>query len=85
MYEKIVEVTAKDNYQLMAVFDNGEARIYDARPILSEIDAFLPLREQPERFFSVKPVCCGSAVAWDDTMDIASEEIWENGMVVDRD
>ena len=82
MFEKIVSVKAVDNLQLRAVFENGEIREYDVRPLL-ETEPFRPLKEQPEKFFSVKPISGGSAVAWDDSMDIASEEIWENGRAVD--
>ena len=42
------------------------------------------LLDHPERFYDVKPVCCGSGIAWDDSLDIASEEIWEHGTAVPR-
>ena len=82
MFEKIVDIEARDNYHLMAVFENGAIREYDARPLL-ETQAFAPLKEQLERFYAVKPICCGSAVAWEGSVDLASEEIWENGRVMD--
>ncbi|MBQ6903871.1 MAG: DUF2442 domain-containing protein [Lachnospiraceae bacterium] len=84
MFEKIVKINAQDNFQLIAEFSDGSVKQYDAYPALSEIKEFQVLLDHPERFYDVKTVCCGSGIAWDDSMDIASEEIWEHGTAVLR-
>lgn len=82
MFEKVIKVNALNDYQIKAVFSDGSARQYDVKPLLTKFKEFQPLREDPQLFFNIKPICCGSAVAWTDSIDIASEEIWENGQVV---
>lgn len=79
MFEKIIRVDAKEDYQLIAEFENGEKRHYDVRPLFQKIEAFQELETDPALFYKVEIVSTGSGIAWNERIDLASEEIWENG------
>lgn len=79
MFEKIIRVDAKEDYQLIAEFENGEKRRYDVRPLFQKMEAFKELETDSALFYKVTPVSIGSGIAWNERIDLASEEIWENG------
>ena len=47
---------------------------------MSEKDFIIRKTEISKKLEEV--ICCGYAVAWNDVLDLASEEIWDNGMTV---
>ena len=81
MFEKIVEVKPMNNYVLKVVFKNGEIRIFDMKPEIEKRPYYAALRNNPELFAKVRPIGLGSAVGWNDDIDMASEWIWEHGEV----
>ncbi|HPO08287.1 MAG TPA: DUF2442 domain-containing protein, partial [bacterium] len=80
-YPKIKSVTAEEDSQLLVVFDNGAAKLYDCKPLLAT-DVFEPLRQ--DWFFRlVKPDVGGYGVIWDENLDLSESELWENGREVE--
>ncbi len=71
-----------DGFVLEAEFTNGDKRRYDITPLFEEIPVFQEIRDNPELFKSVNVIGGGYAVGWNDELDLACEEIWENGMAV---
>ena len=65
---------------LQAVFQNGELRIYDVAPLQERWPAFRSLTEIPGLFELVQIDAGGYGVVWNDEIDLAAEEIWNNGM-----
>lgn len=81
MHDHLVySVTPLRNYKLFVVFKDSAERVYDVRPLFSEIPAFQRLQNDRELFFSVRPEFNGNAIIWDDELDLASDELFENGV-----
>lgn len=79
---KLKTVKAMDDFILEAEFVDGTVKRYDVKPLFEEIEDFKQLKEQPELFQAPEIVCCGEGVAWGDSLDVACEEIWDNGITV---
>lgn len=74
--KQAVSVAANNDFTLAIVFDNGEKRLYDMRPLLKKGTVFEPLL-QPERFRRVYLDDTGS-IAWDIDPTIDSSRVWSN-------
>lgn len=71
-----------EDFVLEAEFTDGAVKRYDISPLFHEIPVFMELKENPELFRNVKVIGCGYAVGWNDDLDLACEEIYENGKAV---
>lgn len=71
-------VVAKPDYTLLVTFENGEKKLYDFKPKL-KMKIYEPLKN-PSLFMQAKKH--SYAVVWNDTIDIASEAIYEKGIPV---
>ena len=82
MFYKIVEVKAKDNFILIAKFDNGIKKEYDIKIMMNKFEVFKELNNE-NLFKSVKVDVGGYGISWNENIDLSSEEIWENGKIVE--
>ena len=82
MFYKIVEVKAKDNFILIAKFDNGIKKEYDIKIMMNKFEVFKELNNE-NLFKSVKVDVGGHGISWNENIDLSSEEIWENGKIVE--
>ena len=82
MNAKLKTVTPLHGLALRAVFHNGEERIYAVSRLLDEIPAFKAFSTMPGLFEQASVEPGGHAVVWNDELDLASEEIYENGRPV---
>lgn len=82
MFYKIVEVKAKDNLILIAKFDNGIKKEYDIKIMMNKFEVFKELNNE-NLFKSVKVDVGGYGISWNENIDLSSEEIWENGKIVE--
>lgn len=76
---KVRSVKAADHHILIVEFDNNEKRQYDVTPLLKEI--FAPLKNSAF-FKSVRVEQGGSAVSWNDAIDLSEFELWSRGVNV---
>ena len=76
----VVNVTARNDYSLLLTFQNGERRVYDARPLLLK-PIYSRLRSLP--FFLSARAECGTVV-WSDDCDIAPEHLYECSVPVEE-
>lgn len=74
---KVSGVRPLEDFRLWVRFNNGEARIFDFKPLLNS-PAFAPL-SNPDIFKSVY-IDYGVAVWNDGDIDIAPEELYEKGL-----
>ena len=79
----IKKVRPLARYVLEAEFDGGELRRYDCQRLIDEIPAFQAMVDNPEIFSHPKIAGGGYGVVWNDELDVASEEIWDNGTSCD--
>lgn len=78
MLHKISHVTVIPGYLLLSTFDDGTIKQYDLKPLIKQNEKFKKLKDY--KLFNKAHIDvdrCG--VIWDDTIDISSEEIWDNG------
>jgi len=73
---RITAVKPMDDYALLLTFDNGETRIFSAKPLLS-IRAFEPLRNRG--LFEAAQVAYGS-VAWPGDIDCCPDTLYEQSI-----
>lgn len=78
MFHKIKSVSALPDYKLSVRFCEGVTKIYDVRPLLEQLPAFVTLKND-ELFSSVAVDVGGYGVVWNDDLDISCDELWENG------
>ena len=74
----VKDVKAKKDYTLLITFENGEQRIYDARPLLSK-----PIFSKLNNItFFIGAKAEYGTVTWSDDVDIAPEHLYENSSPV---
>ena len=83
MFHKVKSVNAIPNHKLRVQFAEGITKIYDVSPLFEKHKLFLPLKDNPELFYSVETDQGGYGIIWNDDIDISCDELWENGMQVD--
>ncbi|MCU0289690.1 MAG: DUF2442 domain-containing protein [Acidobacteria bacterium] len=76
-YPKIRSVKALRDRKIKVIFQNGDIKIYDCRPLLAD-EPFKAL-EDDALFRAVRAEKHGYAVIWNDEIDLADSEIWLNG------
>lgn len=74
---RVSGVRPLEDFRLWVRFNNGEAKIYDFKPLLS-FPAFAPLAN-PDTFKSVY-IDYGATVWNDGDIDIAPEELYDKGL-----
>jgi hypothetical protein len=77
---KVISVKANNDYSVTILFDNGQKKRYDVRPLLDE-GVFQMLRE-PAYFRRVKVIPGFGGIEWPDGQDIAPDELEQNGISV---
>ena len=82
MHAIVKKIEPLPKYRLMALFDNGERRIYDVTPWIDNKRAFAPLRDTRGLFERVRTDCGGMGIAWNDEIDLDADELWEHGTQV---
>lgn len=73
---KIASVSPNDDFTLSIVFDNGEKRIYDVRPLLKKGTVFEPFLniDAFRRVYLDEHHC----ISWDIDPNIDSDKVWNN-------
>jgi len=82
MFHKILNVKALPNYLLWVEFRDGSEILYDASDLSCKHSSFQILSDNPELFFFVSVDTGGYGISWNDELDISSEELWNNGVVL---
>lgn len=80
MFHKIVSVAALPNFELLAHFAEGVAKVYDMKPLMEKMEVFSALRSTPALFEQAFVDPGGYGISWNDDIDLDSSEIWENGI-----
>lgn len=82
MFHIVEHVCALPNFKLRVFFAEGIIKIYDMAPLISMIPAFAKLEDNPSEFLNVEVDIGGHGILWSDNLDLSSEELWENGIIV---
>lgn len=79
MFHKIKSAVATERYVLVVSFAEGTTKRYDVGQLTGTIPAFSYFEKNPEAFYDVTVDTGGYGVIWNDDLDLACEELWENG------
>ncbi|MBQ2964746.1 MAG: DUF2442 domain-containing protein [Clostridia bacterium] len=74
--KRIVSVVPNHDFTLTLHFDNGEERIYDMKPFISDDTVFKPLKDY--EVFSRVYLDDSACVSWDINPEIDSNIVWSN-------
>jgi len=81
MFHRVKSVQPLPDMVLHVVFDSGEAKLYDVKPLMDKWKVFRDLA-QNSLFNVVRVDAGGYGVAWNEYIDLACNELWENGIDV---
>jgi hypothetical protein len=76
-YPQVESVEPKSGKRLVVRFAGGVSKVYDCTPLLED-PPFRPLAEEAV-FRGVKADPHGYGVVWNDDIDLAESELWEEG------
>ena len=79
MFHKIKNVEALSNLILKIKFENNEVKYYDMKNIIEKVKEFNILKNE-SIFKNAQIDVGGYAVIWSDDLDIACEELYQNGV-----
>ena len=79
MFHRIQSITLKDSYILTATFQDVTVKDYDLKPLFTEIPVFEDLKSVTGLYEQVRVDTGGYGISWNDSIDLSSDEIWENG------
>ncbi len=80
MFHKIKNVVALDDYFLSVSFVEGVTKKYDVKPLFNKIKIFNELKND-DLFKKAHVGPGGYGVIWNDEIDIACDELFENGII----
>jgi hypothetical protein len=79
MFHKVQSVKPLPEYRLSVHFVSGRKKEYDIKPLFNRWEAFRALTYIPGLFNQVKVDSGGYGISWNDQIDLACDELYENG------
>ena len=70
-----------EDFCLSVVFENGEAKTYDVKPLIKKYEAFKAFLLTYKLFEQVKVDTGGYGVSWNDELDVSCNELYFNGQL----
>ena len=83
MFHKNKAVSPLENYMLIVSFVDGSAKIYDMNELISTNENYKDLKNVVGLFTQATVDVGGYGVSWNDDIDIACDELWENGKEIE--
>ena len=79
MFHKIKTVKPLSDMILSVEFVSGNIKHYDVKPLMNKWEVFKDLKEN--NLFNLVSVDTGGyGIIWNDYIDLACNELWENGV-----
>lgn len=79
MFHRVKEVRPLSDFRLAVLFESGERRNYNVRPLLDKWQAFRALSDVAGLFNQVKVDAGGHGISWNDEIDLSCDELYFNG------
>ena len=79
MFHKVSDVKPLENFELLVSFIGGEKKIYDVKPLFEKWEIFRSLKTINGLFQCVRVDTGGYGIVWNDEIDLACDELWEEG------
>ena len=83
MFHKVKAIQPLPEFNLLVLFQSGEQKKYDLRPLFEKLDAFKMLVSTAGLFEQVKVDTGGYGISWNDELDLACNELYYNGQQTD--
>ncbi len=80
MFNKVKAVQPLDNYILLILFENGQRKHYDLKPLFDKYKAFNALQTVNGLYRLVSVDMGGYGISWNDEIDISCNELYNNGI-----
>lgn len=80
MFYKIQSVIPEEDFILQVQFTDGVEKRYDMKPLFETVSEFLDLKTIPGLYKQVKVDTGGYGISWNDEIDLAGNELRENGI-----
>lgn len=84
MTHKIISVKPMENFILLVEFLNGIEKTYDVKSLYSVFPQFKVFETDKKLFGCVAVDIGGYGISWNDDLDLDAEDIWEDGVEVDK-
>ena len=84
MYNRILKVNFNSNYVIVCEFNDGSIKEYDFKNLFNKYPIFKRLKNEPNLFINGYVASGGCGIIFDDELDIASEEIYNNGVLLEQ-
>lgn len=80
MFHRVKSVKPLNDYKLNVVFLDGTEKIYNVAALFDKWDIFDSLKNINGLFEQVKVDVGGYGIYWNDEIDLACNELWQNGI-----
>lgn len=80
MTHRIKEVKALENFVVSVIFQDGVEKEYDVKQLFSVFPQFQVFETESSLFKEVTVDVGGCGISWNDELDLAAEEVWDNGV-----
>ena len=84
MFHRVKAVAPISKFSLLVDFEDGSRKIYDTRPLFARWRSFQVLEEVDGLFEQVRVDAGGYGVFWNDDIDLACDELYENGSEIEE-
>ena len=82
MFNSLINVEFKENYIIIAEFQNGDIKELDLKQYFEKYPIFLKLTLEDNLFQNGKIAPGGCGIIFNDEIDIAAEEIFQKGKLI---
>lgn len=82
MFHRVKSVAALPGLMLSVEFAEEVTKLYDINPLKDRLPVFRKLDDQ-QVYELVEVDVGGCGVVWTDDIDLSSDELWENGIIVE--
>lgn len=79
MFHKVKKVMPLPGYKLAVLFEGGEQKEYDIKPLFGLWSAFQDLKNIDGLYRQVHVDTGGYGISWNEDIDLSCEELWDNG------
>ena len=78
-FHKLTAAAPQPDFRLLVHFNDGQAKLYDMKPLFSQYPVFQALQDTPGLFEQVSIDPGGYGISWNDDLDLSADELFAGG------